>query len=93
MSPRFFRNRWNVSSPSMNGEETFQRLREIRGDIPVFLCTGFIQRDRLDRLMTAGIKGFLRKPIAPDELVEHVRGVMASLKYSQGGIDQSSLAG
>jgi CheY-like chemotaxis protein len=83
----------DLTMPFMDGEETFQRLREIRGDIPVFLCTGFIQRDRLDRLMTAGIKGFLRKPIAPDELVEHVRGVMASLKYSQGGIDQSSLAG
>jgi CheY-like chemotaxis protein len=83
----------DLTMPFMDGEETFQRLQEIRGDIPVFLCTGFIQRDRLDRLMTAGIKGFLRKPIAPDELIEHVRGVLASLKYSQGAIDGSSLAG
>jgi DNA-binding NarL/FixJ family response regulator len=69
----------------MDGEETFQRLREIRPDIAVLLCTGFIRRDRLDRLMSAGIAGFLRKPLAPDEIVDHVRAVLARLKYSRGG--------
>jgi CheY-like chemotaxis protein len=83
----------DLTMPFMDGEETFQRLREIREDIPVFLCTGFIQRDRLDRMMTAGIKGFLRKPIAPDELIDHVRRVLASLKYAHGAIDESSLVG
>ena len=73
----------DLTMPFMDGEETFQRLREIRSDIPVVLCTGFIRRDRLDRLMNAGIAGFLRKPLAPDEIVDHVRGVLASLKYSQ----------
>jgi CheY-like chemotaxis protein len=83
----------DLTMPFMDGEETFQRLREIREDVPVFLCTGFIQRDRLDRMMTAGIKGFLRKPIAPDELIDHVRRVLASLKYAHGAIDESSLVG
>jgi CheY-like chemotaxis protein len=83
----------DLTMPFMDGEETFQRLREIREDVPVFLCTGFIQRDRLDRMMTAGIKGFLRKPIAPDELIDHVRRVLASLKYAHGAIDEPSLVG
>lgn len=83
----------DLTMPFMDGEETFQRLREIRENIPVFLCTGFIQSDRLDRMMTAGIKGFLRKPIAPDELVEHIRRAMATLKYSQGSFDESSVVG
>jgi CheY-like chemotaxis protein len=83
----------DLTMPFMDGEETFLRLREIRPDLPVVLCTGFIRRDRLDRLMTAGIAGFLRKPLAPDEIVEHVRAVLASLKYSQTVIDSSSLAG
>ena len=77
--------------PSMDGEETFQRLREIREDIPVILCTGFIRRDRLNRMMDAGVAGFLRKPLAPDEILEHMRGVLASVKYSQNQID--NLAG
>jgi len=86
----------DLTMPFMDGEETFQRLREIRSDIAVVLCTGFIRGEHLDRLMTAGIAGFLRKPLAPDEIVDHVRGVLASLKYAQnnGSIsDTSSLAG
>lgn len=81
----------DLTMPFMDGEETFQRLREIRTDIPVVLCTGFIKPDRLERMMAAGVAGFLRKPLAPDEIVEHVRGVLASLKYSQERID--NLAG
>ena len=86
----------DLTMPFMDGEETFQRLREIRADIPVVLCTGFIQRNRLDKLMKDGIAGFLRKPLAPDEIVDHVRGVLASLKYAQTNPslpDASPLAG
>ena|SRR5215471_1486669 len=83
----------DLTMPFMDGEETFQRLREIRHDIPVILCAGFIRRDRLDRMMDAGITGFLRKPFAPDEILEHVRGFLASFKYSQGAIHGSSVAG
>jgi len=85
----------DLTMPFMDGEETFQRLREIRPNIPVVLCTGFIQRNRLDKLMKDGIAGFLRKPLAPDEIVDHVRGVLASLKYAQNTShpDSSPLAG
>jgi CheY-like chemotaxis protein len=81
----------DLTMPFMDGEETFLRMREIRNDIPVIICTGFIRRDRLDRMMNAGIAGFLRKPLAPDEILEHVRGVLTSVKYSQNQID--NLAG
>src|SRR5205807_10045351 len=77
----------DLTMPFMDREETFHRLREIRADIPIVLCTGFIRQDRLDRLMKAGIAGFLRKPLAPDEIVDHIRGVLDSLKYAQ--IDSS----
>ena len=86
----------DLTMPFMDGEETFHRLREIRADIPVVLCTGFIRADRLDRLMKDGIAGFLRKPLAPDQIVDHIRGVLESLKYVRlGGAlsDGSSIAG
>jgi len=73
----------DLTMPFMDGEETFYRLREIRANVPVVLCTGFIRQDRLDLLMKAGIAGFLRKPLAPDEIVDHVRSVLDSLKYAQ----------
>ncbi|MDQ2824635.1 MAG: response regulator [Verrucomicrobiota bacterium] len=74
----------DLTMPFMNGEETFNRVREIRPDLPIVLCTGFVQQDKLDRLMSAGLAGFLRKPIAPDEIVSHVRSTLASVKYSRG---------
>jgi CheY-like chemotaxis protein len=86
----------DLTMPFMDGEETFHRLREIRADIPVVLCTGFIRADRLDRLMKDGIAGFLRKPLAPDQIVDHIRGVLESLKYAKldGALpDGSSIAG
>lgn len=85
----------DLTMPFMDGEETFHGLREIRPDIAVILCTGFIQRNRLDRLMKDGIVGFLRKPLAPDEIVDHVRGVLASLRYARadGACSDDSLVG
>ena len=71
----------DLTMPFMDGEETFNRLREIRPDVPVMLCTGFIQNDRLERLMSAGLSGFLRKPFAPDEIAGQVRAILESVKY------------
>ena len=80
----------DLTMPFMDGEETFQRLREIRPDVPVVLCTGFIQSERLNRLMTVGLTGFLRKPLSPDEIVGNVRSVLASVKYASASGSQQS---
>jgi CheY-like chemotaxis protein len=80
----------DLTMPFMDGEETFQRLREIRADVPVVLCTGFIQAERLERLMSAGLTGYLRKPLAPDEIISNVRSVLESVKYSRAGASPSS---
>ena len=75
----------DLTMPFMDGEETFHRLREIREDVPVILCTGFIQNDRLERMMTAGLAGYLRKPLSPEEIVGSVRSILESVRYSRGG--------
>jgi CheY-like chemotaxis protein len=82
----------DLTMPFMDGEETFRRLREIRPDVPVVLCTGFIQRERLQGLMKAGLTGYLRKPLAPDEIIANVRTFLESVKYSRIRGDSSSLA-
>ncbi len=85
----------DLTMPFMDGEETFHRLREIRPDVPILLCTGFIQNERLERLMSAGLSGYLRKPFAPDEIASQVKAILESAKYSgMGGFGgNSSLAG
>jgi CheY-like chemotaxis protein len=77
----------DLTMPFMGGEETFHRLKELRPELPVVLCTGFIQQEKLNRLMSAGLAGFLRKPIAPDEIVSHVKSTLASVKYAHSGFD------
>jgi CheY-like chemotaxis protein len=74
----------DLTMPFLDGEETFSRLRSIRPDIAVVLCTGFILQERLDRLRTSGIAGFLRKPNSPDEIVRLVRSTLQNLKQESG---------
>ena len=86
----------DLTMPFMDGEETFQRLREIRPDVAVMICTGFIQNDRLERLMSGGLSGFLRKPFAPDEIASQVRSILESAKYrgaAAASNESSSLVG
>lgn len=75
----------DLSMPFMDGEETFGRLREIRPDVTVLLSTGFIDKERLDRMLAAGMAGFLRKPHRPDEMVTHVRSVLERAKMFRAG--------
>ena len=81
----------DLTMPFMDGEETYQRLREIRADVPVVLCTGFVQQERLDRLLNAGLLGFLRKPLAPDEIVSFVRSMLQTVKYSAANMNSGSM--
>lgn len=69
--------------PFMDGAETFRRLRAIRNNIPVVLCTGFILQERLTEMMGCGLTGFLRKPVPPDELLTVVRSTLQTAIYSR----------
>ena len=71
----------DLTMPFMDGEETFVRLREIRQDVPVVLCTGFIAQEKLERMKREGLSGFLRKPIAPEELVAYVRSILDGMRF------------
>jgi CheY-like chemotaxis protein len=75
----------DLTMPFMDGEETFGRLRAIQPDAVVLLSTGFILQERLDRMLAAGMAGFLRKPHRPDELVANIRAVLESVKMSRAG--------
>jgi len=77
--------------PFMDGEETFHRLRALRPDLPVVMCTGFIQHERLQRLMSEGLSGFLRKPVTPDEIVSHIGSTLANVRYSRDRTDRSRM--
>jgi DNA-binding response OmpR family regulator len=75
----------DLSMPFMDGEETFVRLREISPEVVVLLSTGFMAQDRVDRMLAAGMAGFLRKPHKPDELLAHVQATLEKVKMTRAG--------
>jgi CheY-like chemotaxis protein len=83
----------DLSMPFMDGEETFTRLRQMSPDIAVMLNTGFVAAERLERMMEAGLAGYIRKPHRPSELVAHVRRVLQTVRLSRAGcaIDLASV--
>ena len=75
----------DLSMPFMDGEETFRRLRDINPNVVVLLSTGFMAQERVDRMLAAGMAGFLRKPHRPDELLARVQAALEDVKMSRAG--------
>lgn len=82
----------DFSLPFMDGEEVFRRLRDIRNNIPVVLCTGFILQEKLTGMLGQGLNGFLRKPVPPDELLAVVKSTLQRSLYSQDTTDPSGMS-
>ncbi|WP_119167857.1 response regulator [Algihabitans albus] len=56
--------------PRMTGVQLMKRLHELRPELPVILCTGYSETLDGEGARAAGAAAFLRKPIAPDALID-----------------------
>jgi CheY-like chemotaxis protein len=68
----------DLSMPFMDGEETFQRLQRFFSRVDVVLMAGFIDKNRLERMMNAGLRGFLAKPFGAEEILALTKSVTGS---------------
>jgi CheY-like chemotaxis protein len=66
----------DMTMPNMTGKELAQRIREIRGDIPIILCTGFSELMNERQARTMGIQAFIMKPILREEMAKTIRRVL-----------------
>jgi CheY-like chemotaxis protein len=57
----------DLMMPREDGSATFRRLRQLRPNAPVLLCTGVVQGDP-SPLLDEGAAGLLRKPFRMNEL-------------------------
>lgn len=64
--------------PQMTGDELVRRVRAIRPDLPIVLCTGFSEKITQEILDVLGIQSFLLKPIVLDQLGHAVRKALDS---------------
>lgn len=54
----------------MSGAECFAKLRAIRPEIQVILCTGYDRNHAVQNLLNQGVAGFIQKPYGIDDLAQ-----------------------
>lgn len=62
--------------PRMTGYELVKRIRSIRRDIPVILCSGLQDREDAEAMKGLGIDRFLLKPVEMGVMAEAIREVL-----------------
>ena len=75
----------DLSMPLMDGEETFERLRQMSPTVNVVLMAGFVDSGRLEKMMNNGLSGFVGKPFAPVESLAVVTSVISAADQSKEG--------
>ena len=66
----------DMSMPEMLGTELARRVKDIRPDIPVIICSGY--SEKLDKMKAAqlNVSAFLDKPLLASDLIHTVRSVL-----------------
>lgn len=66
----------DMTMPHMTGDTLVLEIMKIRPEIPVLLCTGFSERMSEKKAASLGIKGFLMKPLAINDLSATIRKIL-----------------
>ena len=67
----------DMTMPHLDGPQTFRRLRQVRRDVPVVLCSGYTEADAVQRFGEEGLAGFLQKPFSLDDLLGKLRRALS----------------
>lgn len=64
--------------PEMSGSELSKELLAIRPDIPIILCTGFIEKVTPEEIRAIGVRELLFKPVERRDLAAAINRVLSS---------------
>ena len=85
----------DINMPVMNGEQLVQRIKDddrLR-DLPVIIASTEGSETRIQELLGKGAKGYLRKPIRPEQLLEVLSPFVDSAEQPSAAIvDDDPLA-
>jgi PAS domain S-box-containing protein len=70
--------------PELSGVELARCILDVRGDVPIILCTGYSDRLNGDQAKACGIREFLFKPVLTRDLGRVIRKVLARNKVLAG---------
>ncbi len=74
--------------PQMTGATLAQKLKEMRPDIPIILCTGYSETISKEKAESMGIDGFVMKPLSRNELAETVWRVLDTKRVLPQGVHE-----
>ena len=74
----------DLHMPGLSGLEFAQRALQIRPDLKIILCSGYLSDDIVDKARAAGVVQLLNKPFTMDELSHAVWGVLNSSRPPTG---------
>ncbi len=66
----------DMAMPGITGDLLTRKIKEIRKDLPVIICTGYSDQIDEDRAREMGADGFLLKPIIRGELAKTIHRVL-----------------
>ena len=62
--------------PDQNGGETYDRLKQLNGDIKVLLSSGYTRDGQASEILNRGCNGFIQKPFTMEKLSCKIREVL-----------------
>jgi len=62
--------------PDMSGGETFNRLKAIKPDIRILLCSGYSLNGQASEIMQRGCNGFIQKPFNLKQISRKIREIL-----------------
>ena len=70
----------DMTMPRMTGQKLAEKLKEIRWDIPVIICTGYSPLIDEEQAKQLGIDGYLMKPVFMSKIAKEIRRVLDQSK-------------
>ncbi len=83
----------DMTMPKMTGDRLARRMLEIRGDIPIVLCTGYSELMDEKAALENGVRAFVMKPLVRRDLAAVVRKVLDAMKAPGPGANKDPAGG
>jgi len=69
----------DLAMPKITGVELVRKIRPIRSDLPIILCSGYSDTIHGENNNNLGVKRYIEKPVKLNELAGHVREVLDNI--------------
>ncbi len=66
----------DLTMPIMNGEVLANKIRAIRADIPIIICTGYTKKITDEQALKQNVNKIVNKPIKKNQLAKIIRNVL-----------------